>query len=89
MNDKTHLIYSMTSSRLQEQYAGHQSALECAYFTDNPIQAGFDDACADGFLAGTVGRCKNGNGLNGTGPLIVRVEAGIFTGAYTFDEQDE
>ena len=37
-DSETGLIYSMTDRGLQERFAGHQSAKNCSWFTDNGVQ---------------------------------------------------
>jgi hypothetical protein len=67
----TGLIYSISDVALQEKYAGHQSAKNCSWFTDNPVLTFWSNRTDPA-----------------TDPLLIRIDTGIFTGAYTIDEDE-
>ena len=79
MNRYFSKIFMILPNKNSSQNHTHVSFKKCSRLQSLP---------AGGGSPGPTG-CHNGNGINGTGPLIVRVETGIFTGAYTMNEQDE
>ena len=77
-DSETHSIYSMSSKALQEANAGAPEAENCPFFTDNVLQLGFFNRSALRYT-----------NYNGTYVHVVRVNTGVFTGAYTWDEEEE
>lgn len=79
-------IYTLTQpKKLQEEHAGAAAALNCAWFTDSPVQQLYDRPYA------TVNASSyDDDAWTRTSPTphVVLVETGSFTGAYTIDEED-
>ncbi|KAH8066711.1 hypothetical protein JL720_12705 [Aureococcus anophagefferens] len=77
-------IYTLTQPKKLQEEHGRAAALNCAWFTDSPVQQLYDRPYA------TVARrpTTTTRGRTSPTPHVVLVETGSFTGAYTIDEED-
>jgi len=72
-DSKTGALYAMADRYYQQRHLGAAAARDCPWFTDNPFQHGYENR--------TI--------LGGHAPFVVKLEMGIFRGAYTVDEQNQ
>ena len=68
----TGYMYAMTNYFEQQEHAGAASAKDCPWFTDNPLQSNY----------------FNRSHVEWDSPNVILLEVGVFTGAYTIDENN-